>query len=113
MSIEDWTNPAEFDAFREANATGFIFKHSTRCPVSFEAQREVERFAESGAEIPIYRVLVVENRATSSAIADRLGVAHASPQVILVAGGEPAWHASHWDVTAATLQGAWDRAGVS
>ncbi len=33
-----------------------------------------------------------------------LGIRHASPQVILVAGGQPLWNASHGDVTMRALE---------
>ena len=33
------------------------------------------------------------------ALADRLGIRHQSPQIILLAGGKPVWHASHGAVT--------------
>lgn len=51
-------------------------------------------------------VLVREDRPLSLAVAALTGVAHASPQVILLAGGKAAWHASHRGVNAAALDAA-------
>ena len=49
-------------------------------------------------------MLVREDRPLSLAIAERTGVAHESPQVILLSGGRPCWHASHRAVTLAALR---------
>jgi bacillithiol system protein YtxJ len=49
-------------------------------------------------------VLVREDRPLSLAVAERTGVAHESPQVILLSGGRACWHASHRAVTAAALR---------
>jgi bacillithiol system protein YtxJ len=49
-------------------------------------------------------VLVREDRPLSLAVAERTGVAHESPQVILLSGGRARWHASHRAVTLAALR---------
>jgi len=89
----------------------FIFKHSTRCPVSARAAGEVERFAARNPEVPVGRVLVIEDRTVSDEIASRLGVVHASPQTILVRGGSAVWSASHAGVDAGAMESAW--AGIA
>ncbi|MBK5099311.1 MAG: DUF2847 family protein, partial [Gemmatimonadetes bacterium] len=38
-----------------------------------------------------------------NSIADRLGIRHQSPQIILLADGQPVWNASHGAVTAEIL----------
>ena len=105
--MQVWNEPEDFERFMAASERGFVFKHSTRCSISSEAYREVERFADDVPDAPVYVVLVVENRPTSGAVAETLGVAHASPQAILVDRGEVSWHASHWDITKKSLQEAW------
>jgi len=106
-TFETWTQPEEFATFIEAQGTGFIFKHSTRCPVSTFAHGEVAEFVQQNPDVPLRIVLVVEHRATAREIAARLGVAHASPQVILVRDGEAVWDTSHNGVTADALLQAW------
>ena len=76
-------------------------------------QKQVEGFAREAPDAPIYVVLVVENRATSSAVAEKLGVPHASPQAILVDDGEVAWHSSHWEITRSRLGEAWQAVEAS
>lgn len=81
-----------------------VYKHSTRCPISLMAHDEVERFAEAHPEVPVYRVDVIFGRPVSLYLAQRTGIAHHSPQAILLRGGEPAWSASHMGITADALE---------
>ena len=79
-----------------------VYKHSSRCSVSFGAHAQVARFARD-TTVPVYMLDVVDDRAISDYIAERMAVPHQSPQVILVCRGVAAWHASHHRVTAASL----------
>lgn len=49
-------------------------------------------------------VKVIEARPLSLWLADELGVAHASPQVILIDGGRAMWNASHGAIRVDALQ---------
>ncbi len=81
----------------------FLFKHSTRCGTSSRAYRQVTEYEEAGGPIPVFLIDVVAERTLARSIADRLGVRHRSPQVILLESGRPVWHASHGSVTAESL----------
>ncbi len=99
----------KLEPFLAEGSSAFLLKHSTRCPISARAQDEVDRYSEANPEVPIHRVLVVEQRAISLEIAARLGVTHASPQIILVRDGAAVWNASHRGVTEEALSTAWSR----
>ncbi len=86
-----------------SEGTALLYKHSSRCPLSAGVLHDVRHFAEARRDIPVYKVPVIEQRALSNRIADRLGVDHESPQVILVVNGRAVWHASHDDVTESAL----------
>lgn len=86
-----------------SEGTALIYKHSSRCPLSAGVLCDVRRFAETRWDIPVYKVPVIEQRGLSNRIADRLGVDHESPQVILVMNGRAVWHASHDDISVAAL----------
>jgi bacillithiol system protein YtxJ len=75
----------------------FLFKHSTRCPISAVAMdRLSDHIADPPSDCPeVLLVNVVESRAVSNEIAKRLAVRHQSPQLILVKGGEALWITSH------------------
>ena len=90
---------------REAFRAGrfLLFKHSTRCGTSLRAYREVEEFEVTGGSVPVYLLDVIAERDLARELAERLGVRHASPQVILVSGGRPVWSASHGQIRADVL----------
>lgn len=76
-----------------------LFKHSSVCAVSSMALREMYRLAEGRPDLAIHLVDVRADRLLSAQIADRLGVRHESPQVLLIRHGELVWHGSHFQVT--------------
>lgn len=83
----------------------FIFKHSTRCPISSGANRRVRDYIldkqDAEADIPeFYLLKVVESRAVSDALAEQLGVPHQSPQLILVRDGKAVWSTTHHNIAA-------------
>ena len=99
------------DVFARSRVTPvFIFKHSLTCPISAMAYREFQDFIGSGAASPPECRLVEVQRArdVSTAIAERTGVRHESPQALLVHGGEVIWHASHGAITQSSLRRAAD-----
>ena len=89
----------------------FVFKHSTRCPISSGARAEVVRYIEQAVDggAPVYINYVVESRPVSNLIAESLGVRHESPQIFLVKGGKAYWHASHGGVRATEMAAAVER----
>jgi bacillithiol system protein YtxJ len=76
-----------------------LYKHSPICPTSGFAYEEILAFRRRRA-VPVYLVDVVKQRPLSRALAERTGVVHASPQAIILRGGVPAWHRSHFDIQA-------------
>ena len=75
-----------------------LFKHSTTCPISAGVYQEI-----SNADADISLIVVQRARAVSSALAERTGVRHESPQAIVLKNGEVVYHASHYDVTASDV----------
>ncbi|MGH9930032.1 MAG: bacillithiol system redox-active protein YtxJ [Pyrinomonadaceae bacterium] len=72
-----------------------IFKHSLTCPISAAAYEQMAEFEGEVALVEVQRA-----RKLSEEIEDRLGVAHESPQVIILRNGEVVWNASHFKITA-------------
>ncbi len=83
----------------------FLFKHSTRCPVSSRARSEVERYIDGAGEsgLPVYLNYVVESRPVSNEIERTLGVRHESPQLFLLRAGKVVWHTSHGGIRAEAM----------
>jgi bacillithiol system protein YtxJ len=87
-----------------------VLKHSLTCGGSTRALREVETLS-SGAPLAVDVVVihVQAARDVSNAIAERCGVPHESPQVLLLHDGRAVWHASHHRVTADAILEAIER----
>ena len=81
-----------------------LYKHSPACGMSASAIVEVQQFAASHPDVPVYMVDVIGARPVSRFTAQRLEVQHESPQVILLVNGTPVWHASHFRVACDRLE---------
>jgi bacillithiol system protein YtxJ len=112
MNPPRWTKIEDIDDFLARKATGIVFKHSTRCPISHAAWQEFLAFLEVRKDVPAAAIFVVEDRPISLAFAEKTGVRHESPQALLVAGGRVAWHASHGSITRSSLEAAWAASGT-
>jgi len=81
-------------------ADGFIFKHSTSCPISARAAEEVENFEWA---MPVHWVNVIEERPMSNWVAEASGVKHASPQLLAFKDGKVTKVLSHADINSDNL----------
>jgi len=73
-----------------------IFKHSTSCGISRMVLNQFQNNADfdENAVLLLYLDLLA-HRDISNAIADKFGVLHQSPQMIIVNKGQVVYHASH------------------
>lgn len=110
--VQDCQTVKDFASLVRAsqNKPVFVFKHSTRCPISASRWRVVQEYADRESRADFGRVLVVENRPLSMRIADETGVRHQSPQAILFYRGEPVWDESHYRITEEEMKAALERA---
>lgn len=81
------------------------FKHSTLCPVSARAKREMDNYLKSKPDdIEFELIDVISNRRRSDEIAQKFDVEHESPQVIVVDENDNViWTGSHRKVTEESL----------
>lgn len=75
-----------------------VFKHSTSCPISATAYREMEKF-----EGNVNLVVVQSAREVSLELAKITGIRHESPQVIVLRNRRAVWNASHYAVKASAV----------
>jgi bacillithiol system protein YtxJ len=75
-----------------------IFKHSTTCPISASAFRNMSKF---NGDVNLVEVQSAQE--LSREIERRTGVRHESPQVIVLNNGQVVWNASHWKVRAESV----------
>lgn len=79
-----------------------LYKHSPICPTSEVAYEEMLAFRRR-RDVPVYMVDVIHHRPLSRALAERIGVRHASPQAIILRDGVAAWHRSHYEIQAEAM----------
>jgi bacillithiol system protein YtxJ len=102
----EWTpliSVAQLDAVDEASQGKpiLIFKHSTTCSISRTALDRLQRSwtdADDAAHQP-FLLDLRRFRVVSNAIADRYGIIHESPQVLVIQSGRCVHHASHFGIT--------------
>lgn len=81
-----------------------IFKHSTRCSISGMVKRTLERdWTADAATLPVYYLDLIAYRPISNEIAQRFGVIHESPQMIVIKDGKAVYHASHSEIDVAHI----------
>jgi bacillithiol system protein YtxJ len=92
----------DFDTLMRAEEA-VLLKHGATCPVSAHAREELSTFAASHPDVTVCALEVTAHGDLSKYAAERLGVEHESPQVILIRGGQAAWHSEHFAITAVRL----------
>lgn len=92
----------ELDAVAEASQNGpvLLFKHSVTCPISARAQ---EQFVGVGG-VPRYALVVQYADDVSAAVAERFGVEHASPQLLIIENGEVRQVLTHSQIKAEAVE---------
>ena len=81
-----------------------LFKHSLTCGTSAEALDELLSHVDAGGHDVHYAMVTVQrHRDVSQEVARRLGIRHETPQALLVRDGRVVWNASHFRLTAASV----------
>lgn len=74
-----------------------IFKHSTRCGISRMVLNNFERNYDlpKDKQVKLYMLDLIANRNISNQVAEKFGVRHESPQMIILKDQKVVHHASH------------------
>ena len=80
-----------------------IFKHSTRCSISSTALSRFER-AWGAKENTAFYLDLISYRPISLEIAEKFGIQHQSPQVLVINKGACTYSATHWDISVDELK---------
>lgn len=105
-----WTALTELKQLDEAIEASaevpvILFKHSTRCAISRMALKNFEsEYAIEEDKAKPYFLDLLEHRNISNEIAERLGVMHQSPQLIVVKNRKAIYNASHSDIDAGIVK---------
>ena len=82
-----------------------LFKHSTRCSISSMSLDRLLRNwkPEDADKITPYYLDLIAFRSVSNLVAERFGVPHESPQVLLIQKGKVTYHESHYGISYAEI----------
>jgi len=103
VDLRQITDPAGLEACFAVERF-LLFKHSPTCGVSRRVFKDYEAFAAAHPEVPTAWVDVLALRADVRDLARRIEIRHESPQAYWIVAGAVVWHASHFDLTRATLE---------
>lgn len=93
---EDLNSIEQLDQLNELSVQQpvLIFKHSTRCSISFMAKSRFETNFEE-TNMSIWLLDLIKHRDVSNKIAEVYGIQHESPQVLLIKDGKCIYSTSH------------------
>jgi monothiol bacilliredoxin len=80
-----------------------LFKHSSLCSLSSWARRQVDNLADS-TDTVLYEVVVQKSRPLSSLIVAKTGIAHQTPQVMILHHRQVVYHSTHSQIQTHELQ---------
>ncbi|MEO5860652.1 MAG: bacillithiol system redox-active protein YtxJ [Pyrinomonadaceae bacterium] len=85
----------KLDALFDRSNSGpiVLFKHSNSCGISSHV---LEMATDIDGELNV--LVIQENRTLSNEVAIRTGYNHQSPQVFVIVGGKPVYHATHYGI---------------
>jgi len=96
--IVNLTDPADVEAFLHDHPTSVVFKAGT-CHKTMQGFGFLQEQLEAREDLMVGLIRVVEARAASNLVAERTGIVHHSPQVILFRDGEAVFDVDNWAIT--------------
>ncbi|MCX2680819.1 bacillithiol system redox-active protein YtxJ [Galbibacter sp. EGI 63066] len=83
------------------STTVVVFKHSTRCGISrFSLSNFENQYALPEDSAKLYFLDILGNREISNAIAEKYGIYHESPQLLVIKEGKVVYDVSHGQIDA-------------
>lgn len=82
-------------AEKSNNRPQVIFKHSNTCGISRMVLNMFEGSYNQELDIDLYFLTIQNHREISNRIAEKFGVRHESPQLLVVKNGDVTFHTSH------------------
>ena len=77
------------------NKPQVIYKHSSTCGISRMVLNMFSESYDMNLDIDLYFLTIQNHREVSNAIAEKFGVMHESPQLLVIKKGEVVFHTSH------------------
>ncbi|GHF34785.1 bacillithiol system protein YtxJ [Deinococcus metalli] len=95
------TTPEDVDTFLKEYPLAAVFKAGT-CHKTMQGFGVLETFLQKH-DLPVGFIRVVDWRPASNHVAERTGITHQSPQLILFQDGQPQFEVNNWDITPEAL----------
>ena len=96
------------EAFLKQYPTSVIFKAGT-CHKTMQGFGFLQEKLEPSEDLMVGLIRVVEARPASNLIAEKTGIVHQSPQVILFKDGEAVFDVDNWDITPDVLNSGFEQ----
>lgn len=96
--LKEITTIKEIEQLIQSNNRFAIYKHSTRCNISYDALQEVRSYLENSSS-DIYIIDVIRQRDISNYIESISGIRHESPQLIIYENANAVFNTSHFRIT--------------
>jgi bacillithiol system protein YtxJ len=93
----------DVDQFLIENPVAAIFKAGT-CHKTMQGWGNVEKLLRERDDVPVGVIRVVEQRPASNRVAERTGIVHHSPQMILFRNGQAQFDLDNWNITLENLE---------
>ncbi len=106
--VVNLSTPEAVESFLQEHPTSVIFKAGT-CHKTMQGFGNLQALLEGRDDLMVGVIRVVEWRAASDLVAERTGIVHHSPQVILFEDGQAVFELDNWDITVESLQGGFER----
>lgn len=78
-----------------AKKAQLIFKHSTTCGISSMVLKMFNGSFDPSLDCDLYFLPIQSHRELSNAIAEKFGIRHESPQLLILKDGKVSFHTSH------------------
>lgn len=101
--VVNLTSPDEVNAFLEQYPTSVVFKAGT-CHKTMQGFGFLQEKLEPREDLMVGIIRVVEARPASNLVADKTGIRHESPQVILFKEGQAVFDLDNWSITPELLE---------
>jgi len=107
--MSDWKAFTDINQFadieeRSKERPVVIFKHSTSCGISAGAKHRLESdWPDIEGDLEFYYLDLLAYRPISNEIANRYGVRHESPQIIVIKDGKAIYNTSHHRISVGDL----------
>ena len=101
--VVNLTTPEAVESFLVDHPTSVVFKAGT-CHKTMQGFGNLQAFLEQRDDLMVGVIRVVEWRQASNLVAERTGIVHHSPQVIMFKDGTAVFDLDNWDITPESLE---------